>query len=1229
MKNKKGFTLVELLGVIVVLAIVFGLAVVGYIGVQNQMKKAYYSDLEENIKLAGTEYYNYNKDSQPEAFGEIEKVEIVNLVTNNYIEDVKNRNKESCSGYVGAYKKANDKIEYFVCLDCGEDYKTNTNQCNGIMDINTEVQIPGKSLCENLTYNGSEQELVKNTPIGYTLSNHIGINAGNYTITATLLTGYKWSDNTTNNKTFTCSIKKATPKITLSDNEGVIEKNLTIYFTEKADVNGTYKNEIKDNNIGTVSPVNSATVIAANTEAQVSIFAKNVGKSKINITFTPTDTNNYNLVKETYDLEVIQISAKPAKPTAADACKVTSYNGEEQILTKITSQGYSFIGNKGTNAGTYTITAKLQDGYIWSDDTTNDVQFNCSIAKAVPTIEFNSSEGSVVVGGTTGFNAKSNVEGTYSTTSNNTSVAITELAHPGDVIEKNTNTFVRATGVPYGGGNDAIITVTINPTDTINYTTNSKTWTAHILLASTKPTNSMCVARTYTGSAQTLTKATEGTGFTLSGYSKTSVGTYTITASLKSGYRWTDNSTANVTFECSIERSKTATTGACLNPTYNGSAQNLAGNGTNVTYTNNSQTNYKTSGTYTVTVTPNSNYAWSDGTYASKTLNCNIARRTLSVTAAAKSKTYGTANPTLTYTYSGNVSGETPEFSGALTTNATTSSSVGSYDITQGTLALANGTNFTTSNYTLSYTKASLTITRAKTATTGACLNPTYNGSAQNLAGNGTNVTYTNNSQTNRKASGTYAVTVTPTSNYAWSDGTYSAKTLNCNINKAQPTIAINQDAPGIVFNDGQKYINGTLRSGTDNDITGTLTISSNNTNAATVKFHKKIEKDDTDTTRYNITFSGTNNNPISYGIYIIGNDITEKISNSATITLSFTPNSSYATNYNNASQTYVVNVYNKATVGSCIDDVVYNGSSQTIVTPVGPSTDYRIVDGFTWSKTHGTDVGDYNITATLSSTYMWDDYSTGTKQITCSIKKAADTITMIPNLYAVYDGKAHKASFSAASGSSVSVTYYTDSKCKNDITGSPKNVGTYYAKASTTASDNYKAGALTCTTNPAVVISEPIPPEATITISSLKDRRYIPVTCDANVNIKTFKVGGTTVTVPSNSQSLSYDYDLSACNSSTYTGNDVSIEVTCEPTGGAKVTKTSSKYKCARSSVCGSGETTTTYGAWSSYTNMACTSSTSTTEYSCYVASSDYTYPCMCKHRSITTKTTYPYCWH
>ncbi|MBB5592152.1 hypothetical protein GGD49_001602 [Rhizobium tropici] len=106
---------------------------------------------------------------------------------------------------------------------------------------------------------------------------------------------------------------------------------------------------------------------------------------------------------------------------------------------------------------------------------------------------------------------------------------------------------------------------------------------------------------------------------------------------------------------------------------------------------------YSNVGSYAITgsFSGSNNYAL---TYVGGSLSVN--QRALTVTADAKSKTYGDANPTLTYAATGLLNGDT--LSGSLATAAGQYSDVGAYAITQGSLANAN--------YAISYMGADLTV---------------------------------------------------------------------------------------------------------------------------------------------------------------------------------------------------------------------------------------------------------------------------------------------------------------------------------------------------------------------------------------------------------------------------------------------------------------------------------------------------------------------------------------
>ncbi|SDL38070.1 gliding motility-associated C-terminal domain-containing protein [Pedobacter sp. ok626] len=118
------------------------------------------------------------------------------------------------------------------------------------------------------------------------------------------------------------------------------------------------------------------------------------------------------------------------------------------------------------------------------------------------------------------------------------------------------------------------------------------------------------------------------------------------------------------------------------------------------------------------------NYAIGQGTLA---LNGNynttytpadfsITKKTVTVTAIVKTKAYGVADPSLTYTFSPALIG-TDVFTGNL--DRTTGENIGNYAIGQGSLALNN-------NYLITYVPANLSITTKVLTVTAVAKNKTY-----------------------------------------------------------------------------------------------------------------------------------------------------------------------------------------------------------------------------------------------------------------------------------------------------------------------------------------------------------------------------------------------------------------------------------------------------------------------------------------------------------------------
>jgi hypothetical protein len=109
----------------------------------------------------------------------------------------------------------------------------------------------------------------------------------------------------------------------------------------------------------------------------------------------------------------------------------------------------------------------------------------------------------------------------------------------------------------------------------------------------------------------------------------------------------------------------------------------------------------------------------------------SVSKASLTVTADSKSRTYGAANPTLTYTVGGFVNGDTVAVvTGlpALATGAQVASSVGTYAIVPalGSLSAANYSFGTFNNGALTVTKAPLTVSADNRSKTYGAVNPAF-----------------------------------------------------------------------------------------------------------------------------------------------------------------------------------------------------------------------------------------------------------------------------------------------------------------------------------------------------------------------------------------------------------------------------------------------------------------------------------------------------------------------
>ena len=122
---RNGFTLVELLGVIVIFGIVLSLTVVGYNNINEKIDEIYYFTLEEEVLSSARDYFYYNHEL-PQENNQIKSIDVNQLVINNYIEKIYDKSGMMCNleDSVVTVKKDNDEFKYNICLKCGDKYES-------------------------------------------------------------------------------------------------------------------------------------------------------------------------------------------------------------------------------------------------------------------------------------------------------------------------------------------------------------------------------------------------------------------------------------------------------------------------------------------------------------------------------------------------------------------------------------------------------------------------------------------------------------------------------------------------------------------------------------------------------------------------------------------------------------------------------------------------------------------------------------------------------------------------------------------------------------------------------------------------------------------------------------------------------------------------------------------------------------------------------------------------
>ena len=331
MKNKKGFTLVELLATIIVIGLIMALILPSATRLSNENKETIYHTYEEMVEeyAAVSEYKN-------QYYIDIDDLDELSKV------------KNECTGYVLIDHETSPN-NYKAYLSCGEQYQTE-GYADSATSTKTIVDIPK---CKtNVIYNAEDQALVT-LGAGFVLSNEQRKNVGSQNVRASLVNKniYAWEDSSQDDKLIrNCEIKRRPIEVIADDK------------TMRHGENGPALTYHLSNDVSIESPLTSAvTFIVKNSSGEVVSVNSTTPVGTYSITPNAEVSDNYTKSMKSGTLTVLQslfvITLNNNSATSAGTQRIyefynvgwysTSSTSSENVISSITipyKDGYIFDG---------------------------------------------------------------------------------------------------------------------------------------------------------------------------------------------------------------------------------------------------------------------------------------------------------------------------------------------------------------------------------------------------------------------------------------------------------------------------------------------------------------------------------------------------------------------------------------------------------------------------------------------------------------------------------------------------------------------------------------------------------------------------------------------------------------------------------------------------------------------------------------------------------------------